>query len=283
MFVEMKNARDALKKGRVIIKNAGIESYAFDSRHIFEYVTGVKRTDIIGDFNLAIPRDKARLYLELCKKRAKGYPLQYIVGSWEFMGLEFEVNENVLIPRADTETLVNYVLMWHKDCKLLDMCTGSGCIGISIKHYMDTADVTLADISKNALDTAKRNAESNGTNVKFVEADLTKGFALYFEKESFDVIVANPPYIKTADMDTLEKEVKHEPHLALCGGDDGLDYYRSLITDWKQALRDGGVMALETGYDTWQGVIKLFEQNGYKDINKIVDYSGVARVITAIK
>jgi len=199
------------------------------------------------------------------------------------MGLDFKVNESVLIPRADTETLTEYIIEKGGSPTVLDMCTGSGCIGISIAHFLKGAKVTLADISENALAVAKDNAEQNGVTVDVVLADLKNGYSDYFKENEFDVIVSNPPYIKSDDMETLSREVKCEPYIALDGGVDGTDFYKALILLWKDALKDGGIMVLESGYDTWQDICTLFTECGYRDIVTKRDINGIVRMVSAKK
>ena len=276
----MKRANDVFISGRQILKDAGCESAGFDAACIFEHVYGITRTQLIVEPDRLVDES---VFLALCHKRAGGYPLQYILGSWEFMGLTFKVNESVLIPRPDTETLVEYIINHGKSPKILDMCTGSGCIGISLAHYLKDADITLADISEKALEVARENAEKNGVNVKIINADLLDGSQKYFENESFDIIVSNPPYIKAGDKDMLSGEVLCEPHIALFSGENGTDHYKALINLWKDALKKDGLMVLESGYDTWQDIVLLFERAGYSDIETVKDIGGVTRLVCAKK
>ena len=276
----MKRANDVFISGRQILKDAGCESAGFDASCIFEYVYGITRTQLIVDPDRLVDESE---YISLCQKRAGGYPLQYILGSWEFMGLPFKVNESVLIPRPDTETLVEYIIKLGKSPKILDMCTGSGCIGIALGHYMKDAEVTLADISESALAVARENAGINNADVKIINADLMDGSQKYFENESFDIIVSNPPYIKAGDKDALSGEVLCEPHIALFSGENGTDHYKALINLWKDALKKDGLMVLESGYDTWQDTVLLFEEAGYADIETVKDIGGVTRLVRARK
>ncbi len=276
----MKRANDIFIAGKQILENAGCESAGFDAACIFEYVYNISRTQLILDPDKMLDEGD---FLPLCHKRAGGYPLQYILGSWEFMGLSFDVNESVLIPRADTETLTEYIINLGGSPKILDMCTGSGCIGIAIKHFLKDADVTLADISEAALTVARKNADKNNADVKIIKADLMEGAQKYFVKESFDIIVSNPPYIKSGDKETLSGEVLCEPHIALFSGNDGTDHYKALINLWKDALKRNGLMVLESGYDTWQDIVALFEQYGYEDIKTVKDIGGITRLVCARK
>ncbi len=196
-------------------------------------------------------------------RRQQGEPLQYILGEWEFYGLPMKVDPNVLIPRADTETLCELAIKRITDRgykSVLDLCTGSGCIGIAIKKHTD-ARVILADISPEALALAGKNAELNGADTMLIRSDLFSSI-----EGTFDCIVINPPYLSRADMDSLQREVRFEPSLALFGGDDGLDFYRRIAADYKKHLAKGGTLCMEIGYNQAQSVLAMFD-NGevYRD------------------
>lgn len=276
----MKKASDILNHGKSILKNAGVESYSFDASVLFEHIYDMTKTDVILQGEKLLDEDD---YLKVCSLRANGQPLQYIVGEWEFMGLDFYVDKNVLIPRADTETLTNYIIDMGGAPTVLDMCTGSGCIGISLAVFLKDAKVTLADVSAPALDVARKNVQRNGVSVEVVQADLKNGYKQYFKEKSFDIIVSNPPYIKSADMQTLSKEVRCEPYIALDGGAQGTDFYKALILLWKDALKDGGVMVLEAGYDTYRDICTLFTECGYSNIVTRKDVNGIVRMVSATK
>lgn len=274
----MKKATEVFKKARQILSDAGCESASFDAACIFEYCYKLKRTELFLSPDLMVDDEP---FLRLCEKRATGYPLQYIIGQWQFMGLNFEVNENVLIPRADTETLVEYILSLGGTPRILDMCTGSGCIGLSLALLLKGAKVTLADVSDGAIEVTRRNAMRHGIAPRIMKADLLLGYEKYFKKGYFDIIVSNPPYIKAGDIGVLQKEVLYEPHIALFGGEDGLEFYTALINLWKDALTPSGLMVLEAGYDTRQDIIALFEKAGYRDIVTKKDAGGNVRLVCA--
>lgn len=221
----------------------------------------------------------------------EGYPIQYITGNQEFMGLNFFVNENVLIPQPDTETLVEEVMNISKTIekpKILDLCTGSGAIAIALKKYIKNimqteapiptntdVEMVATDISRDALGVAKINAQNNSVEIDFIESDLFDNI-----DEKFDIIVSNPPYIKTGVIRELDVEVQNEPHLALDGGQDGLDFYRKIIYNAYMYLEDEGYLALEIGYDQRDEVINLIEKtNQYKEIFSKKDLSGNDRII----
>jgi release factor glutamine methyltransferase len=214
-------------------------------------------------------------YLSLLDKRIRGIPYAYLINNREFMGLDFYVDENVLIPRPDTEILVQCVIDLKKK-NILDLCTGSGCIAISIAKNIKDANVYASDISEKAIEIAKQNAKNNFVDVRFFISNLFENI-----DEKFDVIVSNPPYIKTNVIKELEKEVKSEPNIALDGGVDGLDFYRKIITDAKKYLNNNGYLALEIGYDQKDEVYNLLTKNNYKNIKVIKDLGGNFRVLLA--
>lgn len=234
-----------------------------------------------SDYN----RSCMELYRGMIEKRRRRCPLQQILGSQEFMGLEFYVNQHVLIPRQDTETLVELVLEQQKNQKirLLDLCTGSGCIAISLAVKGGYQLVTAADISEEALKVARRNWEKLGTEtqeMKFCQGDLFG--ALEADTEAFDVITANPPYIPTDVIRGLEPEVRdHEPMLALDGTADGLHFYRRIAAEAGRWLRPGGRIYLEIGYDQGEAVSGLLAEAGFTKIQVIKDLPGKDRVVAA--
>ena len=226
-------------------------------------------------------------YKEAIESRAARIPLQHLTGRQGFMGLEFKVNEHVLIPRQDTETLVERVLKEQKDrdISLLDICTGSGCIAVSLAALGGYQSVTAVDISKEALEVAEENrdrilGEEKG-RLRLIESDM---FAALNQDEPFDVIVSNPPYIPAQVIDGLEPEVRdHEPRLALDGDQDGLKFYRILAAECMARLKPRGAVYMEIGYDQGEEVTKLFDKAGFKDLEVIRDMAGLDRVVRAIR
>ena len=211
-----------------------------------------------------------------------GIPIQYITNIQEFMKLDFYVDENVLIPQPDTEILVEEVIKYYKDttCKVLDLCTGSGAIGISIAKYIEDSNVMATDISNKALQIAKLNAEKNLVHKKmeFVESDLFENIV----QNKFNVIVSNPPYIRTSEINKLDMQVQNEPHIALDGGNDGLFFYRIIAKNAYKFLEESGRLFLEIGYDQKDDVIQLLQStNMYKNIYSKKDLGGNDRIIVA--
>lgn len=276
--------RDIRALGHRILKNGGVENAGFELRCLLEHICSVSETDAVIYPEKAVDTEAKDKFISACKRRAAGEPLQYILGQWEFMGLEFFVDPSVLIPRADTETLIDYILESRSGSpKILDLCCGSGCIGLSLKHFLPKSRITLADISHSALKTAKKNAGALGLDVHFVQADVLDGFEKYFSENEFDIIVSNPPYIKSADIPLLQREVLHEPRIALDGGEDGMLFYRAITEKWAGALRTGGEMIVETGFDTANEVYSMFIEYGYGDVLKARDLGGIVRLVSAKK
>lgn len=215
--------------------------------------------------------EKARIQAMVCR-RLTGEPLQYILGEWEFMGLPFKVDSRALIPRQDTETLAEEaiaLLQKRQQRRVLDLCSGTGCIGISLAALAG-AEVTLADISGDALALSRENAARNGVCVRFLETDLFSAI-----DGEYDLIVSNPPYISARDMETLQKEVRFEPALALYGGEDGLDFYRRIAAGYRPHLAPGGAILLEVGAGEAGAVIEMLGAGAYS----IRDLCGIERVV----
>ena len=315
---EFKIWADVLNYGKKILKNAGIVEADLDAWYLFEQSFGISRAqyflcareNIVGSTAQKMTaqeqtgnsleskntldcvelwlKEKMSAYENTLEKRASRIPLQQILGQQEFMGLTFFVNEHVLIPRQDTETLVELVLNEQKDknISILDMCTGSGCIAVSLKKLGGYACVEGADISEEALKVAKRNSEeilensdvnSSRTGVIFRRSDM---FSAFPETERFNVIVSNPPYIPSAVIEELEPEVRdHEPRGALDGTADGLYFYRILAEECAKHLTPGGHVYFEIGYDQGAAVKELLDIHGFKDTRVIQDLTGKDRVV----
>lgn len=211
-------------------------------------------------------------------KIIKGYPIQYITGKQEFMGLDFLVNENVLIPQPDTEILAEEVINISKKIekpKILDLCTGSGAIAVAVKKHAKNTNIIASDISSKALEVAKVNAKNNNVEIQFIQSDLFNNI-----DNKFDIIVSNPPYIRTEVINELSLEVQNEPHIALNGGQEGLDFYRNIVNNAYKYLDRDGYLALEIGYDQKQDVVKIIESShSYKEIYSKKDLAGNDRIV----
>lgn len=277
---------DIYIKSKLILKEAGNESPAFDCICLLEHCFNVDRHRLIMDGNLEISKDSELKFLNLINERAKGIPLQYLVGEWEFMGIKFKVGKGVLIPREDTEVLVNECINKISKLqtpKILDLCSGSGAVGISIASAREDAEVVCVEYSNEAFKYLKKNTEMNKVkNVFCIKGDIFSDI-LELKNKKFDAIVSNPPYIKTKDIKDLQIEVKNEPRIALDGGIDGLDFYREISKRWLSYLNDDGVLAVEIGMGQENDVIDIFKCAGLSKIRKVKDINNINRVISAIK
>lgn len=273
--------REAYEYGQEQLKRVSIEDAAVDAWYLLEHVTGITRAMYYMDMNRVLGEEEETKYRECLVIRAKHVPLQHITGVQEFMGLEFCVNEHVLVPRQDTEVLVESVLdVLKPGMRVLDMCTGSGCILISLLKLCGFANVSGvgADISAEALEIAYRNAEKLGVDAKFLHSDL------FSEVEGkYDVIVSNPPYIRTSVIEELKEEVKfHDPILALDGKEDGLYFYRKIIEEASDYLKPNGRLYFEIGHDQREDVSGLMRAAGFADVTVKKDLAGLDRVVFGV-
>ncbi len=275
----MSTYKDLLYTARKILMEKEITDADLDAWYLLSYVFRMSRTDYLLQENKNAAEEDALVYMQLIQRRALHVPLQYIIGSQEFMGLEFFVTPLVLIPRQDTELLVEEALKISDGKTVLDMCTGSGCIIISIAKLVKLKKAVGVDISDDALELAVRNADHQEVRVEFIRSDLFERVEGYY-----DVIVSNPPYIPTKVINTLMPEVKvHEPLLALDGREDGLFFYRRITADLKKHLCSKGSILFEIGHDQGEAVSRILEEEGFKDIMIKKDLSGLDRIVSAIR
>ncbi len=273
--------RDLYEEGKHALERENIEEAALDARLLLEAVCQTTRNDLLAHGERGVEEGNAAHYREWIAKRGSHVPLQYLTGVQEFMGLAFAVDENVLVPRQDTEILVEEAMKnLHDGYRILDMCTGSGCILLSLLHYSNGCSGVGADISGAALEVAKRNAQALGEkDVRFVQSDLFADI-----EGMFEMIVSNPPYICSDVIETLTEEVRlHEPRAALDGGKDGLDFYRRMAAECPKHLCGGGMLFLEIGYDQGGAVSALLEEAGFKGVMVVQDYVGLDRVVYGYK
>lgn len=279
--------KEAYEKGLERLLESGIENARFDCGVLFEEAFDVDFLSFrFSDGFLKTADEKScEDFFEMTEKRCNGVPLQYIVGRWEFFGLPFYVGEGVLVPRQDTETLVEFAISKFKDKKnirLCDLCAGSGCIGITLEKHLDCKTALCVELSDKAFGFLEKNIELNKSGVKAVLGDVTdEGFVK--EQGEFDLIVSNPPYLTKKDMTALQKEVSFEPKQALFGGEDGLDFYRDIVRLWKDKLAFGGMMIFEIGEGQENEVSALMIQHGFKNVRFKADLCGINRIVQGEK
>ena len=273
--------RECYEQGCRTLQAAGIEEAALDARLLLEAVCGTDRNDLLVHGEQPVSPEAEEKYLNWIRQRAEHIPLQQLTGEQDFMGLTFSVNEHVLIPRQDTEILVEEVLKeLHDGMRVLDMCTGSGCILLSLLHYSNDCEGLGVDLSAEALEVAGRNVlkvltPEKAEHAHFLQSDL-------FEKVEgkFEIIVSNPPYIASAEVEKLMPEVRdHEPRMALDGTEDGLYFYRRIIEEAGKHLVSSGMLFFEIGYDQGQAVSGLMRTEGYCEVQVVQDYAGLDRVV----
>lgn len=283
----MSNIRDILSAGQETLEAHGKDGASFDARALLSFVLGIPFRDIPLKLDVMVTEEQNEKYIELLDERLSGKPLQYITGEQEFMGLSFQVDERVLIPRLDTEILAEEALAYldkdpSRHCRVLDLCCGSGAIGLSLAALAGDTEVVLSDISKDALQVAELNAVHLGVKdrVSLIRSDLFRETG-----GGFDLIVSNPPYVRTDVIQTLETEVRdHEPVLALDGGADGLDIYRKIVKEAPEHLSEGGCLMMEIGFDQAADLKKLIEEDGrYSSCRVRKDLAGLDRVVIAGK
>ncbi len=266
--------------GTAALEEAGIEEAALDAQILLEHVTGCSKNDLLVHGDREISGDQRTKYEEVVKKRAERIPLQYLTGFRNFMGLDFAVSRDTLIPRQDTEILAEEVLKnLHDGMRILDLCTGTGCILISLLHYSNDCSGVGTDLVPGAVEIARQNAkyllEEKADRAVFLQGDLFEGV-----EGKFEIIVSNPPYIPSSVIGELEPEVRdHEPMTALDGDKDGLAFYRRIIPQALDYLPGGGMLFLEIGYDQGADVKALMEEAGYLEVTVTKDYAGLDRVV----
>lgn len=261
------------------LEEAQIEEARLDARILLEEVCGTDRNYLLAHGSESVSEKEYICYVNYIEKRSRHIPLQHILGYQEFMGLHFIVTPDVLIPRQDTETLVEEVMRsLHDGMHILDMCTGSGCILLSLLKYSNDCVGVGCDLSEKAVSVAEKNAEALGISAEFIQSDL-------FENVSgkYEIIVSNPPYIPRGEISTLMEEVReHDPLMALDGGEDGLYFYRKIIDQAGGYLYPGGMLFFETGCEQAADVSRYLQEAGFKEITVCKDLSGLDRVVSGV-
>ncbi len=275
-------ANELYRQGLAQLEQAQTEDSGFDCLQLFSHYTGISRSSLLADRNQTVCEIAKAAFLEAIARRCQGEPLQYILGQWEFYSLPFAVGQGVLIPRADTEILVDEALRLIEDLnapKVADLCAGSGCIAVSIAKNHPDATVIAVEYSDRAAAYLRKNISDNqASNVTVQIADVLAGAG---DITGLDLIVSNPPYIPTADIAGLAKEVHCEPIMALDGGDDGLNFYRTILQKWTVALNPNGTIAFEVGIEQAQAVAALVEER-FEQVYIVPDLNEVPRVVLGI-
>ncbi|MDD7627525.1 MAG: peptide chain release factor N(5)-glutamine methyltransferase [Lachnospiraceae bacterium] len=268
--------RELYRMGKDRLMEAKIPEAELDARLLLEEVCGTDRNDLLVHGDREIAPEQSERYLDFIHRRQKHEPLQQITGYQEFMGLRFKVTPDVLIPRQDTEILVEEVMRYlHDGMHILDMCTGSGCILLSLLKYSNDCEGTGCDISEPALKVAEENAKELSLNASFVQSNLFENIS-----GKYEFIVSNPPYIPTGVIPTLMEEVRdHEPVSALDGREDGLYFYREIVEKAGEYLYPGGMLFFEIGYDQAEKVSSLMQEAGYQEVTVCKDLAGLDRVV----
>lgn len=271
---------------KALSQSEDMQSASLVARNLLCHITGKTQQELIADMEHYGSQTVCEEMEKAVSRVLSGEPLAYVLGQWDFYGMTLQVNPNVLIPRDDTcavtEMAIKKSLFLDESPRILDLCTGSGCIGLAIAHRVKDARITLADISKDAMAVAKKNIslQKLSGRVFCVSADALQEPAPFLGK--FDLIVSNPPYITSREMDELPDSVKnYEPHLALHGGDDGLDFYRAIAKNYKKALKPGGYLCFEFGMGQGDAVCEILEMNGYTVLERSRDYNAIERAVMA--
>lgn len=276
----MSTAREILKKTEQTLAAAGIEDPEFEAGVLLEDIGGQAPAAVQLCPETELSEERAAAVAKAAKRRSEGYPLQYIIGSWDFYGRRFACGEGVLIPRAETELLCECVIKYFAKRpapRIVDLCSGTGCIAITLAKEIPGAKVTAVELYDGAMKYLEQNNAAFGSCVSAVQGDALVPFG------EFDCVVSNPPYVAAKEMPTLQREVLAEPETALLGGEDGLDFYRAIAKNWYEHIAPGGFIAFEIGETQGRAVENLLKENGYYGVSVWEDYAGLDRIVTAMK
>ena len=269
---------ELIKKSTIKLQKNNIDDYSIKLKIIIEYFFNIPINKIIVYMNKEVSSKENVEFEKILQKVINGIPVQYITNKQEFMGLKFYVDKNVLIPQPDTEILVEHVIEYcnniNYSLKILDLCTGSGAIAISLAKYIKNANIYATDISENAIEIANKNAKINKVEINFIKSDMFDNI----EEKDFDIIVSNPPYMKTSVISTLSNEVKNEPYIALDGGKDGLKFYNIIYEKAEKYMNRNGIIFLEIGYDQKENIMNIFKKK-YREVYCLKDLNNNDRVI----
>lgn len=270
------------RKARSDFRNAEIDSPQYDAMCLMEHFFGVNRAELVVKGDKSPKAELEAEFLTAVEKRSSGYPLQYILGEWTFMDIPLFVGEGVLVPRDDTEVLVQEAIERIKGVenpKIIDLCSGSGAVAIALARAYPKSEILALELSDKAFAYLEKNIKRNACgNIKAIKGDMFKLYEEFSDGE-FDAVLSNPPYIKTDVIATLAKEVQHEPKLALDGGKDGMIFYNSIAEDWKSKVKKNGFIGVEIGEDLTNEVVELFEGNNLEDIYVLKDMADLDRAV----
>lgn len=273
------NIFEAYNSTKKELESAGIEDYVFESKQIIKHITGFTNAEILTNYTNKLTVFQSNNLTAIIKQRKLRYPLQYIFGEWSFYGRNFFVGPGVLIPRADTETLIDKSLEFLKGVKnpqILDLCAGSGCIGITLAKETVNSSVLMVEKYSEAMRYAEKNIVSNAAdNAKVILGDVFSGDG----KGEYDLIVSNPPYISESEMSLISPETKYEPETALKAEDNGLVFYKKIAKKYKNCLKKGGMIAFEVGFKQSDAVKEILENAGYTETDTVKDLNGIKRVV----
>lgn len=270
IFTAYNNAKKELKE-------AGIDAFGFEARQIIRHITGYDNSAIMAKYAEQLTPFQQTMYNDVLRRRKERYPLQYILGEWSFYGIDFYVGEGVLVPRADTETLVDYGLEFLKgkeNAEVLDLCSGSGCIAVAVAKNSE-AKVDAVEKYDTAYGYLEKNIERNKAQVMAIKDDVYT----FNPSKKYDLILSNPPYISADEMEIIDEETSHEPDTALYGGEDGLTFYRFIAKEYKKHLKSGGALGFEVGFKQSETVKAILSEQGYKNIGTKTDMDGIQRVV----
>ena len=266
------------------LETAGIEDFVFEAKQIIKHITGLNAAQILTNYNQRLTEFQQNNLTALIHQREVRYPLQYIFGEWDFYGRRFKVGVGVLVPRADTETLVEHGLEFLKgknDARVLDLCAGSGCIGITVAKECADSSVTMVEKYDEALGYLLKNIElHNALNAKALKGDIFKGSAA---EEKYDLILSNPPYIPKTEMKKISPETEFEPETALIADDNGMEFYKAITENYKNSLKTGGMLCFEVGINQYKKVKEILENAKFCNVEVRKDLNGIERVVSGIK
>ena len=265
------------------LRESGVEASTLEARELVCFGTGKSREELQRDGRLYASPEREAQVRRLVERRMAGEPVAYLIGEWEFYGLPLDISRDVLIPRSDTEVLAEQAIAYIQalgDCRVLDLCAGSGCVGLAIASQAHQAKVVLGEIDDSALKICRQNIRRNGLSGRVMPVQMDVREKPPRSLGEFQCIVSNPPYIPTGDIAGLENSIRdYEPHLALDGGADGLDFFRRITQDWKEALAPGGRLYFEVGIGQADPVLRLMRSQGFGDLQIIKDHHKIPRVV----